>query len=249
MSVRSFHSVFMVTAVAGAVLGCYLVSLRVASERGALDRVERQIVQTQYDIRLLQTEIGTRGRLAQLERWNVRVLSLSAPSADQILGDKFQLARLITPETRPALDAPVILATAPAPEPAKPLGDSPEANGAKPSGASGTGEILHRAGLKVVPSGAAGAGAKAATSKQAQPEPVQALKPQQAQPAQAKPSGAETKPPIRPATVVATRPATPAATRPATRPAATAATSAGTIDPLAPLAEGDPAIEGSRTGR
>src|SRR3990170_14256 len=107
MSVRSFHSVFMASVVAGAALGCYLVSLRVASERAALQEVETEIALAQRDIRLLQTEIGTRARLAQLERWNVRVLALSAPSADQILGDKFQLARLVRPDQKPAVDATV----------------------------------------------------------------------------------------------------------------------------------------------
>ena len=71
MSGRSFHSVFMVASCAGAALGCYLVSLRVASERAALEGVETRIVLAQRDLRVLQTEIGTRGRLAQLERWNV----------------------------------------------------------------------------------------------------------------------------------------------------------------------------------
>jgi hypothetical protein len=36
---RSFRSVFMVASCAGAALGCYLVSLRVASERAALEDV------------------------------------------------------------------------------------------------------------------------------------------------------------------------------------------------------------------
>ena len=93
MSVRSFRSVFMVGGVAAAALSCYLVSLRVASERAALESVETEIVLAQRDIRLLQTEIGTRGRLAQLERWNVRVLALSAPSAEQFLQGGFELAR------------------------------------------------------------------------------------------------------------------------------------------------------------
>ena len=74
MSGRSFRSVFMVASCAGAALGCYLMSLRVASERASLEDVENRIVLAQRDIRLLQTEIGTRGRLAQLERWNVKVL-------------------------------------------------------------------------------------------------------------------------------------------------------------------------------
>ncbi|HEU5481528.1 MAG TPA: hypothetical protein VFU80_00335 [Sphingomicrobium sp.] len=147
MSVRSFHSVFMASAVAGAALGCYLISLRVASERAALEEVESRIVLAQRDIRLLQTEIGTRARLAQLERWNVRVLSLSAPTADQILGDKFQLARLIAPQRKPALEAPVILATAPAPAPQQPLEALPQADGAP----APVGEFLHEASVKMPP--------------------------------------------------------------------------------------------------
>src|SRR5688500_12149244 len=114
MSARSFRSVFMVASCAGAALGCYLVSLRVASERAALESVETRIVLTQRDIRLLQTEIGTRGRLAQLERWNVKVLALSAPSADQFLDGSFALAKLIAPRDKVNLDAPVVLASAPA---------------------------------------------------------------------------------------------------------------------------------------
>jgi hypothetical protein len=117
MSARSFRSVFMVASCAGAALGCYLVSLNVASERASLEDVETKIVLAQRDIRLLQTEIGTRGRLAQLERWNVRVLALSAPSADQFLEGGFQLARLGRPEPTPAVEAPVVLASAPAPHP------------------------------------------------------------------------------------------------------------------------------------
>ncbi|HXH00552.1 MAG TPA: hypothetical protein VNI79_09115 [Sphingomicrobium sp.] len=113
MSSRSFRSVFMVGAIASAALGCYLVSLRVASERAALESVENRIVLAQRDIRLLETEIGTRGRLAQLERWNVKVIRLSAPSADQFVEGAFQLATLAKPDRRPVLEAPLVLAAAP----------------------------------------------------------------------------------------------------------------------------------------
>ena len=109
---RSFRSVGWVATIAGAALCCYLVSLRVASERAALEDIETEIVLAQRDIRLLQTEIGTRGRLAQLERWNVKVLALSAPSADQFLEGGFALAKLTQPERKVNLDAPVVLASA-----------------------------------------------------------------------------------------------------------------------------------------
>ena len=116
MSHGGFGSLVMAASVAGAALGCYLVSLNVASERSELESVEAKIVNTQREIRVLQTEIGTRGRLAQLERWNVNFIRLSAPSADQILEGSFQLASMVRPPAKPALDAPMVLASAPAPE-------------------------------------------------------------------------------------------------------------------------------------
>jgi hypothetical protein len=126
MSARGFAPVFWAGTVAAAALGFYLVSLRVASERAALEDVETEIAMAQRDIRLLQTEIGTRGRLAQLERWNVRFIRLSAPTADQFVEGGFQLATLIKPEAKPAIAAPVILASAPVEQEAPKLtGDAP----------------------------------------------------------------------------------------------------------------------------
>jgi hypothetical protein len=133
----------MVASCAGAALGCYLVSLRVASERAALENVETRIVLAQRDIRLLQTEIGTRGRLAQLERWNVKVLALSAPSADQFLNGSFELAKLTQPDHKVDFQAPVVLAAAPAPERKPGIGiDVAEDGSAVPA------KLLHEASLK-----------------------------------------------------------------------------------------------------
>ncbi len=144
MSARSFRSVFMVASCAGAALGCYLVSLRVASERSALENVETRIVMAQRDIRLLQTEIGTRGRLSQLERWNAGAFALSAPSADQILDGSFELAKLTQPQRAVDFQAPVVLAAAPAPQPKAPPIGQPDTDD---SGAS-TPDLLHQASLK-----------------------------------------------------------------------------------------------------
>jgi hypothetical protein len=94
MIARGFKSVIWVAAVGGAALGCYMVSLRVATERNELAKVERQIIAAKRDIRSLQTELGTRGRMTQLEQWNAEVLALSAPSSAQFLKDEFTLARL-----------------------------------------------------------------------------------------------------------------------------------------------------------
>ncbi len=94
MIARGFKSVIWVATVGSAALGCYMVSLRVATERNELAKVERQIIAAKRDIRSLQTELGTRGRMTQLEQWNAEVLALSAPSSAQFLKDEFTLARL-----------------------------------------------------------------------------------------------------------------------------------------------------------
>ncbi|HYW16846.1 MAG TPA: hypothetical protein VE891_11935 [Allosphingosinicella sp.] len=94
MIARGFKSVIWVATVGGAALSCYMVSLRVATERNELAKVERQIVEAKRDIRSLQTELGTRGRMTQLEQWNAEVLALAAPSSAQFLKDEFTLARL-----------------------------------------------------------------------------------------------------------------------------------------------------------
>ncbi len=150
MSARGFGSVLSAGAVVGAALGFYLVSLRVASERAALEDVETRIAMTQRDIRLLQTEIGTRGRLAQLERWNVRFIRLSAPNADQFVDGGFQLATLVAPEKKPVIGAPVVLASAPISQPPqhKLTGDAVEPQAA-PAMARSASEMIHVASYSV----------------------------------------------------------------------------------------------------
>ena len=147
MSSRGFGPVIWAGAVAGAALGFYLVSLNVASERAELEEVEGRIALAQRDIRLLQTEIGTRGRLAQLERWNVKFIRLSAPTADQFVEGGFHLATLVAPRKKPAIDAPVVLASAPAeqaiPQQPKLTGDSDERH------ARSAGEMMHVASYSV----------------------------------------------------------------------------------------------------
>jgi hypothetical protein len=149
MSARGFGSVLWAGAVAGAALGFYLVSLNVASERAELEQVENRIALAQRDIRLLQTEIGTRGRLAQLERWNVKFIRLSAPTADQFVEGGFHLATLVKPEQKPAIQAPVVLASVPAdqaiPQQPKLTGDAPDAQAASRPAS----EMMHVASYSV----------------------------------------------------------------------------------------------------
>jgi hypothetical protein len=181
MSARSFGSLFMVASCAGAALGCYLVSLRVASERAALENVETRIVSTQGELRMIQTEIGTRGRLSQLERWNAGSFELSAPAANQFLGGSFELAKLVQPEKQVNFQAPVVLASAPAPAPQKPLELAQSDDSATPNAAPSN-ALLHEASLKTetreVPARPADAVPQQAAMKSAD-KPVTAAKPAQ----------------------------------------------------------------------
>jgi hypothetical protein len=93
MIARGFKPVGWVCAIAGAALGCYMLSLNVAAERAELAQVEWQIIAAKQDIRTLQTELGTRGRMSQLEHWNAEVLALSAPTSAQYLDSAVTLAR------------------------------------------------------------------------------------------------------------------------------------------------------------
>ena len=133
MIARRLRPLGWAAAVGVAAISFYLVSLRVAAERGDLESIDRQIAQTHRDIRQLQTELRTRASMRQLERWNGEVLALSAPSASQYL-DETQLGSVdalpgdggplnipqtvqvavIAPEDAPAL------ATLPAPGPSGP---------------------------------------------------------------------------------------------------------------------------------
>ena len=218
MSARSFRSVFMVASCAGAALGCYLVSLRVASERSALEGVETQIVMAQRDIRLLQTEIGTRGRLAQLERWNVKVLALSAPSADQFLNGTFELARLTQPERRVDLEAPVVLAAAPAPAANRaPIGQ-PETDDTGAPPPAGRESLLHQASLKTgsreAPAPPAAAPAKDRGEAKSTDRPVAAAKPAQKKSVD-RPGLAAAKPMTKPVRIAKADPLAPLPGKPA----------------------------------
>jgi hypothetical protein len=126
MIARGFKPVAWVAAIGVAALSCYMLSLRVASERAELASLDQRIIATRQAIRSLQTELGTRGRLQQLEQWNAEVLALSAPVAGQFVESNVSLARFDT-RTRDFADqsAEVRLASAatgqaPAPATAQP---------------------------------------------------------------------------------------------------------------------------------
>jgi hypothetical protein len=227
MSARGFGSVIWAGTVAGAALGFYLVSLNVASERAELEDVETKIALAQRDIRLLQTEIGTRGRLAQLERWNVKFIRLSAPTADQFVEGGFHLATLVKPEAKPAIQAPVVLASAPVeqqiPQQPKLTGDAPDAQPA-PRAPS---ELMHVASYSAPP--------KPAAQKLPLTKPSAATSPAAKSTATA-PVTAKPGAPKPGAKVVAQ----PVKSPPATKPAKSAM-----ADPLSPLPSAKPKAKGS----
>jgi hypothetical protein len=129
MIAKGFKPVGWVAAVGGAALSCYMLSLQVASERAELASIERRIIAAKQDIRSLQTELGTRGRMTQLERWNAEVLALSAPAAGQFLENEMRLASF---ETRdPGLDATATVRMASAAQGSAPA--SPAAPAAAPA--------------------------------------------------------------------------------------------------------------------
>ena len=112
MIARSFRPVVWVFMIGVAVLGCYMLNLRVASERADLAKLDRRIVATQQSIRALQTEVGTRSRIPQLEEWNDDVLALAAPASGQYVQQNVSLARFDTRQPQLADQAEVRLASA-----------------------------------------------------------------------------------------------------------------------------------------
>ena len=149
MSARGFKPVAWVAAVGGAALGCYMVSLNVASERADVIKLERQIAAAKSDIRSLQTELGTRGRLSQLEQWNAEVLALSAPTTAQFVDSEVQLARFERKDPTIEEQAKVRLASADT-GPVKEVATSaPVKFAAAERDAQATPKIVRQAGLVV----------------------------------------------------------------------------------------------------
>jgi hypothetical protein len=112
MMARGFKPVGWVAGVAAAALGCYMLSLNVAAERAELAKIEWRIIMAKREIRSLQTELGTRGRLQQLESWNANVLALSAPTTNQFVESEVTLARFDRTEKTIEDKAPVQMASA-----------------------------------------------------------------------------------------------------------------------------------------
>ena len=154
MIARGFKPVAWVAAIGTAALGCYMLSLQVASERAELASIERRIVRTQQDIRSLETELGTRGRMQQLEHWNAEVLALSAPVAGQYIENSLTLARFDTREAPGQVHDQVRLASAES-APARPTAAAQprvvQARAELPAAPVGEEPLVRRASLVIAP--------------------------------------------------------------------------------------------------
>lgn len=122
MIAQRFRALGWVAGIASAATGLYLISLQVAAERAKLEDIDRRIASAQRDMRALQTELGTRANMRQLQRWNDDVLSLAAPRAAQYLTTESQLASLtpgiVTGTDRIGAPQAMLVAAAPRDAPA-----------------------------------------------------------------------------------------------------------------------------------
>lgn len=112
MIARSFKSVAWVAAIGAAALICYMFSMKVAEERAGLAELDAQIGRMEQSIRTLKTELGTRGRVHQLQHWAGADFGFAAPKAGQFLEDEVTLARFEAPAEASVLEAPVRMASA-----------------------------------------------------------------------------------------------------------------------------------------
>ncbi len=90
----------------------YPLSLQVATTRSDVLQVERDIRRTRENIRYLETELGARASLRQLERWNAEVFGYAAPTASQYLAGEQELASANSRELKGGMPivAPVLTA-------------------------------------------------------------------------------------------------------------------------------------------
>ncbi len=94
MIAQRFRPVWWVASVTVAATLLYTISLQVAGERTRLEGIDRKIANARLEIRQLNTEIGTRASLRQLERWNGEALTLSAPNANQYINDESGISEI-----------------------------------------------------------------------------------------------------------------------------------------------------------
>lgn len=127
----------------------YSLSLKVAAERRAVERLARTNAALTSDLKALDAELRVRMRMPQLQRWNDSVLGLVPISASQYLAEPVQLAaygtapeappqprvqlavRDMAPQPRPPEPRALLVSAPVAPAPA-PAGQPPVAAAARP---------------------------------------------------------------------------------------------------------------------
>lgn len=117
------------------VLGFYLVSLQVATERKKVDDINDRIAKAEIEIRQLETEIDARANFAQLQRWNGDIFGLTVPASTQYLPDEAALASIDArnPDAQPASGLQVATYVVPAGLPSLPQGAPVAAAGPAPA--------------------------------------------------------------------------------------------------------------------
>jgi hypothetical protein len=157
------------------ILGCYLMSSRVAAERNKLAAIESSIARTQRDITALETEFDTRASFAQLQRWNGDTLKLSAPTAGQYIRNDAELAQVDFNAPAPAAGPQV--QTAAAVIPSAPVMPAEVAVAATPAAPVAAAQAKMKAAVAMVsaPVGAKVQPAAAKTPIKAKPQTVALL--------------------------------------------------------------------------
>ncbi|MCE7795869.1 colicin transporter [Sphingobium sufflavum] len=94
IAIKRLKNILWILIVAFGALTAYLISLRVATERNAVQALDGKIFHVRADIRYLETEFESRANMRQLEKWNSADYRYGAPQAAQYLPDERALASL-----------------------------------------------------------------------------------------------------------------------------------------------------------
>ncbi len=120
IAIKRLQSIMWILVIAAGALSAYLISLRVATERHAVAKIERQIYATRANIRYLEVEFSARANIRQLAAWNARDIKYSVPGAGQYLASERDLAMLDSLEPNGnAFVAPPVMAAMAQAEPAQ----------------------------------------------------------------------------------------------------------------------------------
>lgn len=114
IAIKRLQNILWILIVAFGALSAYLISLRVATERNAVEALERRIHAVRSNMRYLETEFEARANMRQLEKWNAEDFRYVAPQAAQYLPGERALAHLdgIQPNGELYVAPPVMMAMA-----------------------------------------------------------------------------------------------------------------------------------------